>query len=313
MCPDHGSSPRPTPDPFDPLSTYTQLVVPSRAGGEMVSISDTLSGAPQLEYPISSSLVVESLDDLWAEQYPLLRVDDLRELRAAVELFISTIWDEVSRDYFLNGDGEFSAHRPVAFRYGPARLSSLQAPLAWIEVRCQDTEAYLLPSITQGVSGARWLSDDEHRLPERFHDGPARLVLELDPRTKEVARCHPLISPQCAFEAESNFIVSIQRGENANASYLLSHYHDRVIARAVEEGCLSPNPSNDERRTFLRGLSRPRIAEVSGSTDGERTISLAYPSSPGGAAYTERITLRSIPFWGVRLTGVTKLQEERAR
>ena len=306
-------NPQPSEQPDDPFQSFMQLVTPSLGPSELAPYSvDTGREGVGDALSISSCLVVESLDDVLAEEFPLYEVKSSERLREVVGLFIATVRDEVSRDSFMNGGREFFDERPVSIRFGPARVSSIQAPLVWIEFRCRDTEAYILPSLNQGMRGVRWLPDDEHRIPERFHDGPVRVVLELDPQSLEVARCHPLVSPQCALEAEGNFLVALRLGGRATSSYLLSQYHDLKVAHALQAGELESDPSEAHIRAFLDSYPRPCIVGVSTTSDREWNVTLRYPATTEGKESIESVTLVQVSPWGLCVQKITMLPVDPA-
>lgn len=305
MSPDRGSSPRKN---IDPLSPFVQLVTPTPdltiGGAETI---DTRGEETKAHVFVSSSLAVESLDDTLAEEFPLLDLRSLREMREAMDVFIATIRDDVSRDFFGDAVADEVGGRAVSIRYGPARLSSLRAPLVWVECRCQDTEAYLIPHVSIGEGGAQWFHDQSDNVPERFDFGPARLIVELDQKTLDVVSCRPLVSPQCSLEAEQNFLVAVQRRGVGTSSYLLSQYHEFIIQEEISSGWLSADPTELERRAFLSQLSRPSVLGVSTTSGHEWTVSLGYPEHDGRAAYQERVSLREVSPWGLTVTGVTRL------
>lgn len=305
MSPDRGSSPRKN---IDPLSPFVQLVTPTPdlTTGGAVSI-DTCSEETKPHVFVSSSLAVESLDDTLAEEFPLLDLRSLREVREAMDVFIATIRDDVSRDFFGDAVAEEISRHAISIRYGPARLSALRAPLVWVECRCEDTEAYLIPHVSIGDGRARWFHELSDHLPERFHFGPARLVVELDPRSLEVVSCRPLISPQSAVEAEHNFLVAVQRRGAETSSYLLSQYYDLVVEDRIAAGELGADLTDLERRSFLSRLSRPTVHGVSTTSDRAWTISLRYPERDDHAAYFEKVMLTEVSPWGLTVTGVTRL------
>lgn len=295
MTPDRSGSPR---DASDPLRPFVQLVVPAPdlpIGG---SVSFDTRSEATTPIVVSSSLVVESLDDTLAEEFPLLETRARGELRNAIEISIATTSLDLRWSTFESP--------AVSIRYGPARLSALRNYLMWVEWRCQETEAYVLPHVSLGELGTRWFDGESDRTPERFHDGPARLLVELDPSSFDILSCRPLISPQCAVEAESNFLVAVQRGGRDQFSYLLSQYNSVVVEQAISAGDLAASASERERRDYLEGLSRPTVLGVSTSSDRVWTVSLTYAESDARAGCIEQVTLREVSPWGLTVTGVTR-------
>lgn len=299
----HTNESRQTTDPFSP---FVQLVTPGvPAAGVSVS-ADTLKSGGDLEVSVSSTLYIESLDDALAEEFPFLDVRMRREVQESVQLFISSIREQVGRDYSLNEEGEFCGDRSISIRYGPARKGTLDRRLVWVECRCNETEAYILPRIQPNLASSMWHNQDDEILPERFHDGPARLLLELAPDTAEILSCRALISPQCSVEAEANLLVALRRGGVGNSSYLLSQYQDVLVERAIESGELDHNPSQDERHAFLRSLLRPLISGGSTSSDRRSIVSLQFLADDPADSYREEISLQEISPWGLTVTGVTR-------
>ncbi len=290
----------------DPLSPFVQLVTPGVHAACVFESVDTRKQSGDPLVSVSSTLCVESLDDALAEEYPLLDVRMQQGLHQSVRLFISSITEQIGRDFFLNAEGEFSGERSVAIRYGPARLGTHDRRLVWVECRCNETDAYILPRMRSTLASSRWHNYDDEILPERFHDGPARLLLELDPQTAEILSCRALISPQCAAEAEANFLVALGRGGVGNSSYLLSQYHNVLVDHAVRSGELDHAPSEDERRAFLRSLPRPIILGGSTSSDRRVTVALQYVAGNPAESYREEVSLQEIAPWGLTVTGVTQ-------
>lgn len=311
MSPDPSNSPR---HPSDPLSPFVQLVVPASAlSSSGFNSVDTSCDETKVNVDVFCSLIIESLDDTLAEEFPLVGVRGISRIREAIEDFIATIRMDVSRSFFGEGmersSEDAGAGRSVSIRYGAARLSALEAPVVWIECRCQETEAYLLPNVKLGDAGVKWFHDQIDQLPERFFDGPARLLVELDPHTFAIVSCRPLISPQCAPEAESNFVAAVQGMGIDSSSYLLCQYYDFVVAHAVSDGEVEAGLTEQERRTFLSRLARPALVGVSTSSDRTWTVSLRYPETHQTEAYLEEVYLREISPWGLTVTGVTRLPE----
>jgi hypothetical protein len=299
----HTIEPRQT---TDPLSPFVQLVTPGvDAAGVSVSV-DTLKHAGDPVVSAPSAFYVESLDDMLAEEYPLLDASMHRELHESVQLFISSIREQVGRGFFLNEEGEFSGERSVAIRYGPARLGSMDRRLVWIECRCNETEAYLLPCMRPSITSLRWYNKDDEILPERFHDGPARLLVEIDPQTSEIVAYRAVISPQCTAEAEANLIAALRSGGFGKSSYLLSQYHEALVERAIESGELSKHPSEDERRAFVRALPCPIIEGGATSSDRVSTVSLRYFAEDFSDSYRDEISLQEISPWGLSVSLVTR-------
>jgi hypothetical protein len=309
MNPLHTNAPG---QPSDPLAAFVQLVAPpAGATGNLSVTKTTLTCDGDHLISVSAALYVESLDDRLAEQYPLFDTRSQQELHETLHPFISGIRDQLGRDLFRQDHGEDPGERTVSIRYGPARMSTMGRPLVWVECRCLDTEAYLLPRIDSDLSSLRWRDGDES-VPERFHDGPARLLVELDPRTLEIVECKPLISPQCSSEAEENLLAALRSSDEERPSYLLSQYHEAVVRRAIDSGELESTPSEEERRDFLRALPSPTIIGVSATSSGISTLLIRYQSSGGSEAYREEIILQEIAPWGLTVTGVTQHLERAA-
>lgn len=307
MSPHHSSGTR---DQADPLSPFVQLVVPSaRDGGELCAREDTLARETGPLVSVSAALYVESLDDTLAAEYPLLDSRSWRDQRDALSPFVSSIRERIERQVALSDDGIFSEHRAVSIRYGRARVSDHGRSLVWVECRCDDTEAYLLPRVDAGVLSSGWSYLNEAS-PERFHDGPARLLLELDPNTSEILDCKPLISPQCSAEAQGNFLAALRSSELGRSSYLLSQYYGALVHQAIELGVLPANPSKDERREFLRAFVGPMVLSVSTSSDRVTDVVVRHQGSEDSGECVERITLREISPWGLSVTGVTRVAEQ---
>jgi hypothetical protein len=309
MNPRHTNAPR---EPLDPLSAFVQLVAPPAGAIPSPSMSeDTLTCDRGPLVSVSAALYVESLDDTLAEEYPLLDTRSRQELNAALHPLIASLRDRIERDLVRQDQSEGASQRTVSIRYGPARSSAMGRSLVWVECRCLETEAYLLPCIDSDLSSLRW-RDREEGMPERFHDGPARLLVELDPRTSEILECKPLISPQCSTEAEENLLAALRRSDEDRSSYLLSQYREAIVRRAIDSGELESKPSEEERRDFLRALPSPTIIGVSATSSRVSTVFIRYTSSGRSEGYREEITLQEISPWGLTVTGTTQHLERAA-
>jgi hypothetical protein len=296
----HSNRNQPTePIPGSPLDSFVQLVMPQQLPNlPGCGVTDTLSpsSADLVEIQAPPRCAVDSPDDLLAEFFPDIRLGQATVLRNAIEEFVSSIRDEVSMD------------RRTQIRFGASRHSLEYGPIVWIECLCLDTECYVLPKLREGVCGAGWNRTDEQELPERFFNGSARLMLQFDVKEGEILRCVPLVSPLCSGEAEEHLIIALRQGELAEASYLLSQYHDLVVAQAIRCGDLSVDASQMERAEYLAERWYPERIVTSYATDGTRAFSLHYGEQQGRRPYIDVISLVEVSPWGLKVSGLTTLQ-----
>ena len=308
MGPSHNPTDRTERRDTNPLESFVQLVMPqplqSMPGCAVVDTSKT--DLVDFEPPPAS--LIDSPDDLLAEAFSGIDPMQRHILRGRIEEWISSIRVEVTRSFSPEHEGIAAEERRMEIRYGASRRSLELGPIVWVECRCLDTGCYVLPRLRDGMCGAGWSGNADEDLPERFFEGPARFMLEFDTESDEVVRCFPFVSRACETEAERHLMVALRSGEATEASYLVSQYHDLVIAQAVHRGDLSPDASQVERSEYLLERQRPQRVETSFATDGSRTYSLAFGEREGQAPFVDVISLVEAYPWGLQVSGLTTVR-----
>ena len=308
MGPSHTTTDRADGRDANPLESFVQLIVPQPmqaiAGCGVVATSHP--DLAEFEFPSRSDL--DSPDDLLAEVFPGIDPMQRDALRGKIEEFISSIRAEVSRSFSPENEGLDARERLMDIRYGASRRSLDAGPIVWVECRSLETGCYVIPRLREGMCGSGWFGNADDELPERFFDGPARLMIEFDTECDEVVRCFPLVSAVCESEAERHLMVALKGGELEEASYLLSQYHDVVLEQAVRIGDLSPDATYIERCEYLAHRQDPHRIEISCATDGSRSYSVEYREQQERPPFVDVISLAEVYPWGLQVSGLTTLR-----
>lgn len=291
-----------------PLESFEQLVVPQPS--QVLSgcgVVDTSS--PNLaEFEPAVPSLSDSPDDMLAEAFPSIDPMQRTALQGAIEEFIFSIRDEVSRSSSPEHEAIFPLVRRMSILYGASRWSPEVGPIVWVECRCLETGCYVLPRLQNGLCGVAWNDSGEEMLPERFFEGAARVMLEFDAETREIVRCVPLVSPLCASEAERHLMVGLHAGELAESSYLMSQYHDLIIEQAIRRGEVSADATSLEWSDYLAERQDPQRIESSSDTTGSSSYTIVHGARAGRPSFTDIISLKEVTPWGLQVVDLTTVR-----
>lgn len=308
MGPSHNPTDRDRERDANPLESFVQLVlpqpVPGVSGCGVVATSHSDVG----EFEPLQRSDVDSPDDILAEAFPGIDPMQRVVLRGRIEEFVSSIREQVSRSFMPEHEGIEPHERRITIRYAASRRSLESGPIVWVECRCLETGCYVLPRLHEGMCGGSWFQISDAELPERFFEGPARVMLQFDVNSDELVRCFPFVSPLCDGEAERHLMMALRDSEVAEASYLLSQYHELVLERAVLSGDLSAEATQLDRSEYLACRQDPQRIETSSATDGTQSYSVLYGEHQGRPPFVDVISLKQVYPWGLQVSGLTTVR-----
>jgi len=262
---------------------------------------------------IESRCPPDSPDDLLAAHFPILDRESPELFRARIGLLIEKIRPAVERSSGIGPIEESIETRDLSFRSGTPRFCFERGPIVWIECRCEDSGAYLLPDLSGqlGEGGHDSRRESFEVPPECFFDGYARLVLHFDRNVVEPVAVTPWLSDECALEAETHFVRALRGGGDLGASFLLNQYRVLLVSEAVKIDLLEESSPPEKRHDFVEALGIPTITSIGTEENGDVTYSLEYRDCDGGGvdAPTEiprvhLVRISRVAPWGLAVVDV---------